>query len=99
MTFASPADLPPREQRVANQKQSVPHWWHPRFFEFAKREDWLPFDAHTLKSLIAPRLLFTAHALQDDWANPYGTQYSYEAANEVYDYLGATGRQGIHFCA
>jgi hypothetical protein len=86
-----------REQRIANQLANFPHWWHPRFFEFAEREDHLPFDAHTLKALVAPRLLFNAHALQDDWANPYGTQFSYEAAQCVYDWHGVPDRQGIHW--
>lgn len=86
-----------RQQRVANQKKSFPHWWHPRFYDFAEREDHLPFDAHTLKSLIAPRRLFNAHALQDDWANPYGTQFTYEAAQCVFDWLGVPDRQGIHW--
>lgn len=85
-----------RQQRVANQRTNS-HWWHPRFFEFVEREEHLPFDAHTLKALIAPRLLFNAHALQDDWANPYGTQLTYEAAQCVYEYLGVPERQGIHW--
>jgi hypothetical protein len=86
-----------RQQGVANQLKSFPYWWHPRFYEFAEREDYLPFDAHTLKALVAPRLLFNAHALQDDWANPYGTQFTYEAAQSVYEFLGTPERQGIHW--
>ena len=57
----------------------------------------LPFDLHTLKALIAPRALITTDALMDTWANPYGTQVTWRAAQEVYDFLGVPNRNALHF--
>ena len=86
-----------REQRLILHKTQFPHWWISRFFGFGGKEDRLPFDAHTAKSLIAPRALINAHARQDYWANPYGTELTYRAANRVFEWLGAAGQQGIHW--
>ena len=85
-----------REQRLTHHKK-FPHWWVPRFFEFGGKEDLLPFDAHTAKALIAPRALINAHARQDYWANPYGTELTYRAADKVFNWLGAQNQQGIHW--
>lgn len=86
-----------RPQKIAANKKSFPHWWHPRFFQFIDHEDKLPFDAHFAKVLIAPRALFNAHARQDFWANPYGTYLTYLAAQPVFDWLGVSERQAIHW--
>jgi hypothetical protein len=81
-----------REQRVRNNRAKFPHWWASQFYEFADNEERLPFDSHTAKSLIAPRALFNTHAKQDYWANPFGTELTYRAANTVFEWLDATGR-------
>ena len=86
-----------RPQRLILHKTQFPHWWVDQFFGFGGREERLPFDAHTAKSLIAPRALINAHARQDYWANPYGTELTYRAADEVFQWLGAKGKQGIHW--
>lgn len=86
-----------RQQRLILHKTQFPHWWVSRFFEFGGKEDRLPFDAHTAKSLIAPRALINAHARQDYWANPYGTELTYRSADKVFEWLGAMGQQGIHW--
>jgi len=86
-----------REQRLDHHQKVFPYWWHARFFEFSNKEDLLPFDAHTAKALIAPRALFNAHARQDYWANPYGTELTYRAADKIYKWLGAEKQQGIHW--
>jgi dienelactone hydrolase len=84
-----------KPQRLILHKKQFPHWWHERFFQFGGKEERLPYDAHTAKALIAPRAMFNAHARQDYWANPYGTELTYRAANEVFDWLDAKGKQGI----
>jgi hypothetical protein len=86
-----------KPQRLILHKTEFPHWWVSRFFEFGGKEDRLPFDAHTAKALIAPRALINTHARQDYWANPYGTELTYRAADKVYEWLGAKGQQGIHW--
>ncbi len=59
-------------------------------------EHLLPFDLHTLKALVAPRAIITTDALGDTWANPYGTQLTWRAAQEVFDFLGVPDRNALH---
>jgi hypothetical protein len=73
------------------------YWFHPRFGDFAGKENRLPFDQHFLKALVAPRALICTDALGDLWANPLGTQQTTVAAQPVFDFLGASQRNGIHF--
>ncbi len=74
-----------------------PFWFHPRLQEFVGHVDQLPFDQHFLRALVAPRALLSTEALGDLWANPMGTQVSYLAARQVYEFLDAANRTGIHF--
>ncbi|MCP4313435.1 MAG: hypothetical protein GY790_19430 [Bacteroidetes bacterium] len=78
-------------------KQQFPHWWAHRYFKFADNEDRMPFDSHFNKMLIAPRALFNTHARHDYWANPYGTQLTFEAAQSIFDLYGVPGNNGIHW--
>jgi hypothetical protein len=73
------------------------HWFGPCYFQYADREDRLPFDAHFAKALIAPRALVNCHARQDYWANPYGTELTHRAAKVVFDWLGVGDRIGLHW--
>ncbi|NUN97190.1 MAG: acetylxylan esterase [Candidatus Omnitrophica bacterium] len=73
------------------------YWFHPRFRDFADKETKLPFDQHFLKALVAPRALLSTEALEDYWANLKGTVATYRAAQPVFDFLGASDRNGIHF--
>ena len=74
-----------------------PYWFGPRLGEFTGRVDRLPFDQHTLKALVAPRALLTTEGLGDLWANPRGTQITFQAARVVYDFLGAPDKIGLVF--
>lgn len=62
-----------------------------------KDEAYMPFDLHFVKALIAPRALITTDGLSDTWANPFGTQVTWRAAQEVYDFLGAPSMNAMHF--
>ena len=86
-----------RPQTLAAHVGRHDHWWTPRFLTFANREARLPFDAHFAKALIAPRGLVNPHALQDYWANPYGTQLTHQAAKVVFDWVGVGSHIGIHW--
>jgi len=58
--------------------------------------EWLlPFDLHFVAACIAPRPLISTNALGDTWANPFGTQINWRAADEVYRFLGAPGKQAL----
>lgn len=86
-----------KPQTIAATTSSFPHWFLPRFREFAGHEERMPFDAHTAKAAVAPRALFNAHARHDFWANPYGTYLTHEAARRVYRWLGVEDRIALHW--
>jgi hypothetical protein len=71
------------------------YWFHPRLRTFVGHEKRLPFDQHFLKALVAPRPLLCLEALGDHWANPLGTQRSTEAAQPVFDLLGAGNKSAL----
>lgn len=62
-----------------------------------KDEALLPFDLHFLRALIAPRAVLSMDGLGDTWANPFGTQITWRAAQEVFDFLGVPGKNGLFF--
>ena len=78
-------------------------WFGPEMGSYIGRENTLPFDAHYLKALIAPRILFVSEAAGDMWANPVGAWQTTIAAKEVFDYLGVPDnlfwyyRSGTHY--
>ena len=56
---------------------------------YCDREQDLPFDAHYLKALVAPRTLLISEGAGDLWANPVGSWQTTMAAKEVFRFLGA----------
>lgn len=76
-----------------------PYWNHPRLRFFAGRENKLPFDAHFMVALVAPRALLMTEGDADDVGEPWGAQQSYLAASEVWALLGQPERLGIAFHA
>ena len=76
---------------------AFPHWFSPRLAEFVGQVDKLPFDAHWLIALTAPRALLTEDGLDDSGANRQAVVRSYRAAHPVYDLLGAGDRLGVFF--
>jgi len=73
------------------------YWFQPRFSDFKRRVDRLPFDQHFLKALVAPRPLLCTDGLHDEWANPWGGQQTTEAAREVYTFFGVPEKVGHHY--
>jgi len=73
------------------------YWFQPRFNDFKRRVDRLPFDQHFLKALVAPRPLLCTDGLHDEWANPWGAQQTTEAAREVYTFFGVPEKIGNHY--
>ena len=86
-----------KSEDIAAILKNFPFWFEPQFGDFHGQIARLPFDQHTVKSLVAPRALLSTEALDDLWANPSGSQDSFLAAQEVYRFLGAAGRIGIVF--
>jgi len=72
-------------------------WFNSNFGAFGKSVDRLPFDQHFMRALIAPRVLLSTDGLDDQWANPRGTQKAWMAAQPVFDFLGVPERNLCHF--
>jgi fermentation-respiration switch protein FrsA (DUF1100 family) len=89
--------LGPKSEDIGAITSRFPFWFHPRFKDFVGQVEKMPFDQHFLRALVAPRALLSTEALGDLWANPIGTQVSYTAARQVFEYLGAGERTGIFF--
>jgi dienelactone hydrolase len=73
------------------------YWFHSDLRRFANKEDQLPVDQHFLKALVAPRALICTDALGDEWANSTGNRATSAAAEQVFRFLGAAQRNGLHF--
>lgn len=91
----TPADAESLAQITDPNRYS--YWFEDNFGQFADKENRLPFDQHFMKALVAPRALLTTEAFDDKWANPVGTQHTYVAAQEVFEFLGADKKSGIHY--
>jgi len=88
---------------ISNIFKVFPSWMGQELRPYIDREAELPFDAHYLKALVAPRILFVSEAAGDIWANPVGSHQTTEAAAEVYKFLGCEEnliwyfRRGEHY--
>ena len=86
---------PGAESLAMNDK---PHWYHSRIRDFAEKEEYLPFDQHFLKALVAPRALICIESVDDAFANPEGTQITSVLAQQAYRFLEADQRRnGLHY--
>lgn len=96
-------EKPQKSETLADLLHYFDFWMGPDLHEYADREEDLPFDAHMLKALVAPRTLFISEAAGDIWANPIGSWQTTMAAKEVYRFLGAEDnlfwyfRPGTHY--
>lgn len=91
-----------RSETLADLLNRFRFWMGPGMEKYADSEAEMPFDAHFIKSLIAPRVLFVSEAASDIWGNPVGSWHTTMAAKEVYKFLGAEDklhwyyRKGVH---
>jgi hypothetical protein len=68
-----------------------PHWFAPKFKQYGDSVNALPVDGHMLLSLMAPRPLYVASAVEDTWSDPKGEFLSAKEAGKVYALFGNKG--------
>jgi hypothetical protein len=76
-----------------------PYWFARRCKHYAKHEELLQLDQQMLLALVAPRPLYVASAIQDEWADPEGEYLSWCYAQDVYHLYAETEKTPCQFPA
>jgi len=71
--------------------RAFPHWFTPKYANYAGNAAASPIDHHMLIALAAPRPIYIASAAEDHWADPKGEFLSGKAASPVYTLFGKKG--------
>ncbi len=76
---------------IARLNTVFPHWFARSFQKYSGKDRELPFDQHLVISLVAPRPVYVASAVDDKHSDPEGEFAGAKAAEPVFKLLGAAG--------
>jgi hypothetical protein len=82
---------------IDHLERTVPHWFSARYLEFAGQQNKLPFDAHTLIALVAPRPLLNTNATDDEYNNTLSIEAGIRTGKLVYDWMQLPDRCRLHW--
>ena len=82
-------------ERVADMTKAF-QWTCENYSAWAGREDGMPFDAHMLLALVAPRFLYVGSAWKDKWSDPEAERLSSELCQPVWKLYGKADAVGYH---
>ncbi len=71
--------------------KAFPHWFTKTYTTYAGNEAACPIDKHMLIALAAPRAVYIASAVGDEWADPKGEFWSGLHAEPVFALFGHQG--------
>lgn len=77
-----------RSETLKDIVNAFPDWFGPGMKAYEDDEASLPFDSHSLKALLAPRVFFDSQAESDIWSGPVNTYQTSIAALEVWKMYG-----------
>ena len=77
-----------RSETLKDIINAFPDWFNPAMKAYEDDEASLPFDAHSLKALLAPRVFFDSQAESDIWSGPVNTYQTSIAAREAWKLYG-----------
>ena len=78
-------------ETVGHLEDSFPYWFCGNYARWVGKDQEIPVDGNLLLALIAPRPVYVASAVGDEWSDPKGEFLSAVSASRVYRLLGKQG--------
>jgi len=78
-------------ETVLDLNKRFPYQFARNYQKYGEHVDQMPFDAHILVALVAPRPLYLNTGSEDRWSDPKGEFLAAVAADPVYRLLGKNG--------
>jgi len=91
--FGAPGTM----ELLSNSVGGFPWWTRSTVAQFANAPGRLPWDAHLLAALVAPRPIVWDEGHDDTWTNPEGTvAVTFPAARLIFNWLGVGENVGVN---
>ena len=74
-------------ETVKRINTNFPYWFTDNFNHFNDNENGLPLDQHMLISLLAPRAVYVASAVEDEWSDPHGEFITLKLGSRIHQQI------------